>query len=521
MGNPDMRGYTPKQDNQNNKQGGKFVVGARTNPDGTLDLSRAAEYRDPEGELTNKFDEAEERKKQERAEKLEIPSDVKLGTSEMTRYDLRNTIFINEESLKENPNDKRMKELNSQFKAEQAMLDNGDLKRKQDLMIKKEAESKGEKLSAEQILEKSKNYSALQMAELIHEHFIDQLQKEAEGGKEFSSLLSEKIDNFEFSHETSKLLKAANDLESRLYREHENGISWDKKHDKEKILKTEDAKKIAEIREKIRTNNFTAEKTPEREKTREQIINKVLENGGFRVHMALAEGVAKRKKAGGFQSMEERIKDGKHPSHALGNIESQIKTDEDNRKYRGLREIMSKEARNINEIVDIRHEEKPQYESVKISGKKGILGIGQTPDREERRATGRNERVMHSEIVENGKKEPAIRITYFARNEDWRVDDGRKGQEMVAEFVIPESIAKEVEQEIAANPSFIRNLTERIVKEKLLNDSKEFEKSQVHGDSIRPPYEKWDAAEGGGRIYVQKEGSASGWHEEFVKKVKK
>lgn len=265
-------------------------------------------------------------------------------------------------------------------------------------------------------------------------------------------------------------------------------------------------------------NQLGVESPTEREKSREKATQLVLQDGGVRIHMSVERSLSPRGNSG-FQNLETRIQDGLQPSSARGSIEAQFLSRDD--LMRGNRLDDALKDRGIKEIVDIRRAKKEIYETVTISGKKGVLGIGKTPDRTERRPTGRYEPTLHSEIVSGGKKEPAVRFTYYIPQTEWRDYSGRSGQMMNVEIVLPESAAKEVEQTLERDPAAIRKIVEQVMKEKLLKDPKAWETPQGSGDSLRPPYDKWDAESSGGKIYVQKEGMAPGFHEEALKKVQK
>lgn len=77
----------------------RLMTGVGRNPDGSPDYSRAAYVPDPTGELAKKFAEADEKTKVARAEKLKIPDDIKPGTAGMIWYRLRNSLFVNNETL--------------------------------------------------------------------------------------------------------------------------------------------------------------------------------------------------------------------------------------------------------------------------------------------------------------------------------------------------------------------------------------------------------------------------------------
>lgn len=263
------------------------------------------------------------------------------------------------------------------------------------------------------------------------------------------------------------------------------------------------------------------ESPTEREKSREKAAELVLQDGGVNIHMSVTRDFSTQEyPSSGFQNLTTRMLDKKRPpSEALGGIEQQLVSANDSMRGKRRDDVL-KEHR-LREIIDIRHVTKPVYETVTIPGKKGVLGIGKTPDRTERRATSRYEPTPHSEIVSGGKKEAAVRFTYYIPQTEWRDYSGRSGQMMSVEIVLPESTAKQLEQILERDPAAMRKIVERVMKEKVLKDPKAWETPQGSGDSLRPPYDKWDAESGGGKIYVQKEGMIPGFHAEAMKKVQK
>ncbi|MFA7169947.1 MAG: hypothetical protein WC178_03775 [Candidatus Paceibacterota bacterium] len=262
-----------------------------------------------------------------------------------------------------------------------------------------------------------------------------------------------------------------------------------------------------------------------REKIREQIMEDLLEEGGFSMNMALEDIVAKgQKDTGTRETINERIVKTDLPN-AVNQIADGIMTDVEKRAL-SLDRFMEK--KNLYEVVDIRPIIEREYKKVKVPGKKGFLGIGKTEDSEEYvyDSSGHLEftehELMHNEIVDNGKKEPAIRIIYYARKSGWKTNGtggGRTGQSMRIEFIIPKSMLAEIKKELDNNPSFIREMSGRVMKEKILEKKEAWDGSGKSVVKLRPPYEKWDKSEGGGRMYIQQEGDPKGWNESSVKRI--
>lgn len=74
----------------------RFVAGVRKS-DGTLDTAHAVTVDDEE--MKSGLAKAAERQERERKEKREIPADVQPGTSEAVYFNLRNTIYDNEDGI--------------------------------------------------------------------------------------------------------------------------------------------------------------------------------------------------------------------------------------------------------------------------------------------------------------------------------------------------------------------------------------------------------------------------------------
>ena len=269
------------------------------------------------------------------------------------------------------------------------------------------------------------------------------------------------------------------------------------------------------------------------EKLHEQAAEIVLKDGGVRIYTSVIPSLSEKGSAG-FQNLETNINDGRQPAKAIYNLQCQLFTQDDFKQYGSgivsIGEALDKYG--LKEIIDIRHDVTEEYEEVTIpykKGRKGFFGLGKTPNRLahiEKRETGKKRLMNHNEIVEGGKNEPAMRFTYLVlsnRQNKWRDYSGRYGQMLSAEIVLPESSAKEIEKILERDPAAMRAIVEQVMKEKILKDKpEEWKKPQGSGDSLCPPYEKWDAeAEGGGKIYIQKEGTECGFHEDRVHKVKK
>jgi hypothetical protein len=142
----------------------------------------------------------------------------------------------------------------------------------------------------------------------------------------------------------------------------------------------------------------------------------------------------------------------------------------------------------------------------------------------EPRATGERQ-LKASEVVQNGDDEPAVEMIYrtFAapfQSQDlqYHCRDNRTGNVLAVSVVMPESVARELEQKGRTNPKLIRAVAEQAVLEVCGISEQSWSKdSQPTPDQpVRPPYEAWAAASGGeSRMYFQEPG-APGFDESRV-----
>lgn len=263
--------------------------------------------------------------------------------------------------------------------------------------------------------------------------------------------------------------------------------------------------------------------TGEDQEQREKVVEKVLQEGGFAFTTHLTgKFIGTNENSFGYYTILDNRSQGRIRSHQKESdipwqaIEKQFGPNND---LTSDRKTMAQH--NVNEFIDIRREVKPVFKTEIIPGKKGFLGFGSTPDQKQRRVVGM-EPVKHGEIVEGGNQENAVRFTYvLGKKNDYIDASGRPGKAVNFSFLLPESSAKDLEKQIGKDPAVIREVMERAVKEKILKDPSDWDKPVGDGDSMRPPYERWDNSSDGGRVYVQKEGQAPGWHEENVKTIKK
>lgn len=284
-----------------------------------------------------------------------------------------------------------------------------------------------------------------------------------------------------------------------------------------KSTEAERAKTAGEVEDVYK--QLGVESPHEREKACEQAIGQVLEDGGIGVFGSFTEKIIQEsfyqsQPGAGFKdATSPRLSRAKGQfSESLSRISSMLDQNE------------------INEAVIFERVQEPIIEQVTIPGKTKWGGFKKEPDRTEYRKTGHNK--THADLVQGGKSETPIRIVYTAKHirteadqrdkYSWNDYSGRGGNQIGIEIFVPESTAQEIKRLIDSDPTFIRQVVERVMKEKVLRDTNEWkEEENPTKGSVRPPYERWDSKPEGGQIYVQTEDMTPGFHREAVRKVKK
>lgn len=269
--------------------------------------------------------------------------------------------------------------------------------------------------------------------------------------------------------------------------------------EREQTARGKEGGEIDEIRERLGVDD-----SMELEELRDKAAALVLQEGGVRIHTSIRSEILKDGMANhyaGFQSLETRINDGGYPKSIRSKMEVTFFSQDE--LVQGLELDNVLKERGINELIDIRAEKKEIYEDITVPGKRGLFGLGRVKEHIEKRPTGRYKSVPHSEVVEGGKKdEPAVRFTYYIPQLKWKDYSGRPGQMMVVEIILPQSEAKELESILQNDPAAMREVVAQVMSQKFLKEPKDWTKKQGHGDSLRPPYEKWDSE--GRKIHVQK-----------------
>lgn len=122
--------------------------------------------------------------------------------------------------------------------------------------------------------------------------------------------------------------------------------------------------------------------------------------------------------------------------------------------------------------------------------------------------TAKNLYARAAEKIYGGKTEPAMRITYAAKdikgdNYLFFSPEGRPCGYLVVDYVVPESVGKALLKELQDHPDQATSLIRGLVEETILKKIKITERAWKKGygadpkNSLRPPYEAWAQAAGG------------------------
>lgn len=245
---------------------------------------------------------------------------------------------------------------------------------------------------------------------------------------------------------------------------------------------------------------------------REKLIQQVLQDGGFTLKTHINYSYINKGTHGGFHTFADekskpRLGEKSTNDNPIQLIQNQLGVTD-------LADSRNSLARlGIDELIDIRPEEKITQKKVVVHGNKGnIFGWGRTEDTFKYEEGERVPR-LHSEMVVGGKKEPAVRFTYITRRFGKDVF-GRQGKVLDFCAVLSESVAREFEKQIDKDPSIMRDVLERVAKQKFLKNPNDWEKPMTEenaaiagkeGSPIRPPFEEFSH-----KAYVQKAESSSG-----------
>jgi len=110
---------------------------------------------------------------------------------------------------------------------------------------------------------------------------------------------------------------------------------------------------------------------------REQTIERALASGGARIYTSVYKNLSQLGRAG-YQSVEDqKINDGRAQA-GIGKIIGDVASQLEGGGQSGIDGSLKK--RGLHELIDVRMDKKSVYQRVLVPGRKGVLGIGGTPD---------------------------------------------------------------------------------------------------------------------------------------------
>ena len=147
---------------------------------------------------------------------------------------------------------------------------------------------------------------------------------------------------------------------------------------------------------------------------------------------------------------------------------------------------------------------------------------------------GKPRPVSHNEIVKGStSKEQAYKVTYTARDtwqdndlkNAYRSSDGRRGQILEVQAIVPESVAKDLMRAVKKDPTVARKFAHKAVTEISGIPEQVWKQGYKQPDGsfknpLRPPYEAWDAKPGGSEMYIFESGEGK-FNPKNVYQVKK
>ncbi len=211
-----MEGGFPPKKTEEVAPAQAYVVGAKQNPDGTMDYSSAVHMMPTEAQVKG-AKEQKERETEAEAKKFEIPEDVKPGTATMLFYKLRNEKDFWEKAKNESSaqNLANIDVLNS-------MLTDANLQSKIEEKVKQEMTAGGAEVSAETIRQKLHELPAKEMVEYVQEFFVDRYKKLQDEKQDMVPLQQ---GHFSKEYATAYLLAIAQNLQNRLLEESRDPVA--------------------------------------------------------------------------------------------------------------------------------------------------------------------------------------------------------------------------------------------------------------------------------------------------------
>jgi|GEM_PF-2586766 len=314
---------------------------------------------------------------------------------------------------------------------------------------------------------------------------------------------------------------------------HETQIQADAQKRAERIQ----AKHAQEIASSQTISDHIREKiSPEKnaiKKERERCIEMVLRDGGSRVFESV-EKASRSDGHAGFQMFTDEKLNASNTSMGYVATTTYNLLNEKQKGTLGQSGKVTLEKNHQTEVVGFMYEpDQPEMRWVDVPDVKDIFRRIKKPASRRQEPTGNKRRVTHDQIVIGGKtNERVVWMTYLAEADESQGQEmgfldysGRTGQQLQMEIALPESTARIIQDACIKDPALIRKIAESVIKKKLLPNHPERwdnpSKNSTIDDRLSPPYEKWDQAPTGGKIYIQPLGAEPGWHDEFNRKIEK
>jgi len=282
----------------------------------------------------------------------------------------------------------------------------------------------------------------------------------------------------------------------------------------EALMKEESAKTEEQL------ENTRAEIENDNEREKQELINEIIETCGSTAYTSWPKSLAPEKSSGGFANKsDENISS---PSSA-DNIPGKLRFLTGHNNYasnfpenRTLSIDQAMANKGVTEVVYLEPVEEniTREETTHVDEyRPGILGFGgrkvQVP-KTEFITTGKRQIPM-SEKTKNGDDTPSWRLLYsttsndFDRHYEYKDYSNRTGNTLSAEIILPEKLAKKLNQIVRKDPEFIHRLIDELMIRDLQVPKEVWESGSgdAQGHPMRPPYEKWRQADGGkSKIYV-------------------
>lgn len=351
---------------------------------------------------------------------------------------------------------------------------------------------------------------------------------------EAEQILERRIKDLDLKAKQQPLHAAGFNAEAFTLMDAQNFLAREGNKNLDKVVKFQNwRQRNSKSKQESSPNNqaATLESTSEREANRERWTETALREAGSAVYMAFPAEV--RGTAGnGFQTLADNRRLDMKNGQSVSNSSLRNRLGDE---YGNLQGSVKLEGSGIHEFITFQPTYKTQQEVVNIPAetRKNWLGREQIvqPARQETRT--QYVPALHADVVQGGRAEPAMSITYNVMGDGSQehaflvANDGRPGQVVSLEMAFPESVARQLAGALTADPGLIRVIAERVITEKVIGDRKDAWTKQYvnnlgkpNGDTLRPPYERWDALQNGGKIYIDQPAASVGFHPEFVKSVK-